>query len=136
MGKYTEYALKLKRQMDIAAANATDAVASQCSLIYPRLTGSGELITAGTRINWGGAVKRAALDIWDTPENAPDTAPALWEDIAYYQGRRVIPETITAGTAFALNEPGWWQGRLYRSLADNNVWTPEAYPEYWEVITE
>lgn len=63
--------------------------------LFTRLTGGGGLIKAGTRINWQGTVKRAASDLWDTPQNTPDAAPALWEDIQYKQGYRIIPETIT-----------------------------------------
>jgi hypothetical protein len=68
-------------------------------------------------------------------DNAPDNAPTLWENIDYRDGYRLIPETITAGTAFALGECGWWEGVLYRSLLDANVWTPSAYPAGWEQVT-
>ena len=72
--------------------------------------------------------------MWDTPENTPDAAPALWEDIQYRDGVRIIPETITAGLAFAKGEPGYWGDELYSSLLDNNVWTPAAYPAAWERV--
>ena len=91
-------------------------------------------VPAGTRINWHGTIKRAAVDLWDTETNNPDNAPTLWEDIAYREGYRVIPETITAGTAFAKDELGWWGDVLYKSLIDANVYTPEAYPAGWEAV--
>jgi hypothetical protein len=87
----------------------------------------------GTRINWHGTVKRAASDLWNTAENNPDNAPALWEDLAYREGIRMIPEIITAGTAFAKGEQGWWDDTLYKSTMDNNVWTPEQLPAGWEM---
>ena len=76
----------------------------------------------------------AAVDLWDTKENNPDNAPTLWEDIAYKEGYRIIPETITAGTAFMKDERGWWKDTLYKSTLDNNVWTPEQYPSGWEEV--
>ena len=91
-------------------------------------------MAAGTRINWNGTVKRAAVDLWDTAENTPDTAPDLWEDLDYINGYRVIPETITVGTAFQAGEIGWWDGVLYESLIDANVYTPEAYPDGWQLV--
>lgn len=91
------------------------------------------LINAGTRINWNGTLKRAAVDLWDTPENNPDNAPVLWEDILHRQGCRIIPDTITAGTAFSMGEEGWWGDVLYRSIYDGaNVWTPDQYSAGWE----
>ena len=115
---------------------ANDALASRSPAAFKALKGDGSLIKAGTRINHNGALKRAAVDLWDTPENGPDAAPALWEDILYRQGYRIIPETITAGLAFAKDECGWWGDVLYKSILDNNVWTPAAYPAGWEEVTD
>lgn len=114
--------------------DATDAQASKAIGIYPLLKGDGALVRAGTRINWNGQLKRAAVDLWDTAENNPDNAHDLWEDINYREGYRIIPDTITVGLAFGYGELGWWGDVLYRSLIDNNVWTPEAYPAGWEII--
>ena len=127
-------ARKLRNIMEQAAATLDDATASQAAMLFPRLKGSGDLIPAGTRINYGGVIKRAAVDLWDTETNNPDNAPTLWEDLAYIDGIRIIPDVITAGTAFSKGEQGWWNGALYESQADNNVWTPDAYPAYWEEV--
>lgn len=104
MSTYTERARALRPYIVKSAASLTDADASLAPELFTRLTGSGSLVKAGTRINWGGTIKRAASDLWDTAQNTPDAAPALWEDIAYKQGFRIIPETITAGLAFSKGE--------------------------------
>ena len=115
-----------------AAASLDDQTASTAPALLRRLKQDGQLVSAGTRINWGGVIKRAAVDLWDTAANTPDAAPTLWEDISYRDGYRVIPETITAGTAFALDELGWWGDKLYKSKLAANVYTPEQYPAGWE----
>lgn len=129
-----EEAMKLRSIVEKAAVSLDDKTASEGAALFPRLKQDGSLIPAGTRINWHGTIKRAAVDLWDTAENTPDAAPALWEDIAYREGYRIIPATITAGTAFAKDECGWWGDVLYRSLIDANVYTPEQYPDGWEVV--
>lgn len=111
-----------------------DAVASIAINVYPELDNDGELIKAGTRINWNGTLKRAAVDLWDTAENTPDNAPSLWEDINYREGYRIIPEVITVGLAFTLGEYGWWKDKLYKSLIDTNVYTPDQYAIGWEEV--
>lgn len=127
-------ALRLRAIVEQAAASLPDKEASEGAALFPRLRQDGSLVSAGTRINWGGVIKRAAVDLWDTSENTPDAAPTLWEDIAYRQGYRIIPATITAGAAFAKDECGWWGDVLYRSTIASNVWTPEAYPAGWEAV--
>lgn len=116
----------------MAAVSLDDKTASEGAMLFPRLKQNGALVPAGTRINWKGTVKKAAVDLWDTEENTPDNAPSLWEAIAYREGIRIIPETITAATAFAKGEQGWWKDALYTSLLDANVYTPEQYLAGWE----
>lgn len=113
---------------------ATDAMASEAPHLYPILRENEELIAAGTRINWNGTIKRAAVDLWDRADNNPDNAPSLWEDIDYKLGYRIIPEVITAGTAFTLDECGWWGDTLYRSILNSNVYTPDEYAAGWEIV--
>ena len=132
---YIEQARKLRPLIEQAAASLPDKEASEGAALFPRLKGDGSLVSAGTRICWNGTIKRAAVDLWDTDANTPDAAPTLWEDIAYRQGYRIIPETITAGTAFAQGEFGWWGDVLYKSLIASNVWTPDAYPAGWEAVS-
>lgn len=114
---------------------ASDATASKAAAVYQKLNGDGSIIHAGTKINWNSVVKIAAVDIWDTPENTPDAAPTLWEDLEYRDGIRIIPEVITVAKAFHLNELGWWGDDVYKSLAETNVYTPEQYAPYWELTT-
>ena len=134
MNDYIAKARKLRPYIVQASASLDDASASNAAELFPALKQDGSLVRAGTRINWHGTIKRAAADLWDTEQNNPDNAPTLWEDIAYKQGYRIIPETITAGTAFAKDECGWWGDVLYKSLIDANVYTPAQYPAGWEVV--
>ena len=127
-------AIYLRKIVEQAATSLDDKTASTAATLFPRLKGNGELVKAGTRINWNSVIKKAAVDLWDTAENNPDNAPTLWEDIEYRDGYRVIPETITVGKAFAKDEYGWWGDVLYRSKVDANVYTPAVYPDNWEVV--
>ena len=120
----------------IAAGRALvdDKTASIAPELFGRMKLDGSLIPHGTRINWNGTLKRAAVDLWDTAENNPDNAPALWEDILYRAGYRIIPGVITVGLAFSKDELGWWGDVLYRSKVDSNVYTPDQYPPNWEQV--
>ena len=131
-GRWTKAAQKVREAMNVAGDNLDDRVASETYLIFPTMKYDGALIKAGTRIQWDGQLKRAAVDLWDNEQSNPDNAPTLWEDIDYRNGVRVIPETVTAGLAFSKDELGWWKGDIYKSLIDSNVWNPDQYPQGWE----
>lgn len=111
-----------------------DKTASIAPELFDRLKENGSLVKVGTRINWNGSLKKAAVDLWDIESNNPDNAPTLWEDISYRDGFRIIPEVITATLAFSEDECGWWKDKLYRSKANGNTYTPEVYPANWELI--
>ena len=129
-------AIYLRSIVEQASKSLDDKTASTASMLFPKLKQNGALISAGTRINWNGIIKKAAVDLWDTAENNPENAPALWHDIEYKNGYRIIPDTLTVTTAFAKDECGWWKDVLYRSLLDSNVYTPAVYPAGWEEVKE
>lgn len=120
--------------IEMLTASLDDATASTVIPLYPAMRYDGSLIEHGTRINWNGTLKRAAIDLWDREDNDPDHAPDMWEDILYRDGYRIIPDVITVGLAFAKGERGWWGDELMESTADNNVYTPAAWPDNWKVV--
>lgn len=131
---HIENARKFRKAMLTIAPTLDDAKASTAPEMFPKMQYNGKLIPAKTRINWNGKLKRSAVDVWDTESNNPDNAPNLWEDIEYKDGFRIIPETITATLAFAMDEYGWWNDKLYRSKVNGNVYNPDVYPDNWEEV--
>lgn len=121
-------------RQQVNSLSIDDATASRMVDYFPELTGGGALVKTCTRINWHGTLKQAAVDLWDTEANNPDNAPTLWADLAYKDGFRIIPETITVTTAFSEGEYGWWGDVLYKSRVAANVYTPEQYPDNWEQV--
>ena len=127
-------AIRLRRMIEHGSKKLSDKEVSSAPLMLPRMRYNGSLITAGTRIMWEGAVKCAAVDVWDTKENAPDVAPDLWRDIEYINGIRKIPENIYVTNPFSKDEEGIdSDGNVWISRFDNNVYTPAQYPNNWDL---
>lgn len=116
------------------AQSFDDKTASEVPYIFGGMRYDGTLINSGTRINWHGTLKQASADLWDTEMNNPDNAPTLWQDIAYREGIKIIPATVTVTQAFEKGERGWWHDEVYESLIDANVYTPEQYPAGWALV--
>lgn len=132
--KHIEKARKLRKIIESAIYSVDDKTSSEAVELLPVLKNDNALIKAGTRINYKGTVKKATVDLWDTEVNNPDNASTLWEDILYKDGYRIIPDVINVTTMFAKDEIGWWKDKLYKSLVDSNVYTPEQYAQNWEVL--
>ena len=131
MSDLIKFAKKIRPIIEQAAVSLDDQTASQGPELFPMMKFNGGLIKGETRINWFGKLKRAAVDLWDREDCTPETAPELWEDIDYVDGVRIIPETITSTLAFKLDELGWWDGNIYKSLRDGNCYNPSVTPEWW-----
>ena len=119
-----ENARKIRAAIENMLVAADDKTASTASELFPTLKANGALISAGTRINYNGILKKATVDLWDRPEYSPENAPSLWVDIEYIDGYRIIPDIITVTTMFSKDECGWWNGVLYKSLVNANVYNP------------
>lgn len=133
----TETQARALRQILVnGSASLTDAAVSMAPECLDRMTYDGGLISRGTRINWVGEIKRAAVDLYDREDQDPAHAPTLWEAVMYRLGYRIIPETITVGLAFSEGEIGWWGDKLYRSKVNDNVYTPAQYPDNWELAED
>lgn len=130
-----ERASAILAQIQKIRAEADDKIISEMPDLLLTLKNDGSLVKEGTQINWSGNVKKARNDLWDTEQNDPDHAPTLWADLAYRDGIRYIPRTISADLAFSFGELGWWGEELYKSIRPGektNVHNPEQYPAGWQ----
>ena len=127
-------ARRWRKYIEKGVQSLDDKDASEVPTLFPRLKQDGSLVRAGTRICHNGEVKKAAVDLWDTADNSPDRATTLWETLDYKDGYRIIPSVITVTGAFAKGERGWWNGKLYESKVESNVYTPEQYADNWTEV--
>lgn len=130
---HIENARKLRPMVVKAAQSLDDKDASEAVALYDGMRYDGSLIRTGTKINWNGTVKKAAVDLWDEERNNPDNTPTLWADLAYHDGIRIIPAPITSEQAFALDELGWQDGHVYCSKMHGNVF-PVTQEDAWEFV--
>lgn len=128
--------IRLRGIVEKAAVSLDDKTASEAATLFPSLKGDGSLVAHGTRVNWRGTIKRAANNLWDTPENNPDNAPTLWDDLAYKDGYRILTGSIPATNPVQVDECCWYKDKLYKNiLGVPSVYLPDEYPTGWELVT-
>lgn len=67
---------------------------------------------------------------------ASASTPTLYEPLGLdSQGYPLWQQPSGAHDAYQKGDVVNDNGTLYRSLADGNVWAPEAYTDLWEVYT-
>ena len=69
-------------------------------------------------------------------EWTPDVATSLYKKIGITEdGYAEWVQPLGASDAYNTGDIVSYNGTLYKSLIDNNTWSPEAYPAGWEVYT-
>lgn len=67
----------------------------------------------------------------------PEATPALYDAFGLDEsGYPVWSQPSGAHDAYNTGDIVNYNGTLYKSLIDGNVWSPEAYPQGWEVYSE
>lgn len=119
------------------AKTAPDEEACQFPSLFPTWM-SGTSYEEGERIEsadklWKCLQAHTSQEGWN-----PEASPALWVEVAKPGEYREIKENMLSTEAFALGEIGWYKSKdnLYKSLIDNNTYTPDSYPTGWEGVTE
>ena len=69
-----------------------------------------------------------------TPTNAPSLFAKVLIDPT---GETILDwEQPDSTNPYMIGDKVKFEGKIYQSLIDNNVWSPTAYPQGWEEITE
>ena len=129
-----EQAKAIRDSMNKVTENLTDEQAVEVMELYlPWVVG--EAVAVGDMRRDGGKLYRCLQAHTTAAEWKPADVPALWVEIAPAGEYREIKDNMLPTEAFAMGEVGWYleKTHLYRSLIDNNVYTPVSYPESWEV---
>ena len=66
----------------------------------------------------------------------PDVAPSLFVKVLTSESEILEWEQPSAGNAYMKGDKVRYNGKVYESLIDNNVWSPEGYPAGWREIIE
>ena len=133
---------QLENQRNLAltffAETLSDAQALQVPMLFDDFDGNGVAYAVGKRIMFEGILYKVIQAHTSQAEWTPVAAPSLFA--------KVINETID-GSIPEFEQPNstnpymkgnrvLFNGKVYESLIDNNVYSPEAYPAGWKEITE
>ena len=65
----------------------------------------------------------------------PDVSSSLWKSLSINEsGIQEWSQPISSADAYNTGDEVMYNGVHYKSTIDNNVWSPEAYPQGWEVV--
>lgn len=134
MGKWYDAAIPVRESMDAAGAMLTDEQAASVPALYSAWE-TGTAYNAGDRRTYGGVLYKCLQAHTSQDDWTPDVAVSLWATVLI-PDPDVIPDWVQPDStnAYMTGDKVRYNGVVYRSLIDNNVWSPDAYPSGWEIV--
>ena len=133
---------QLRRALQMVSAGLTDEQAMEVAAIYDpwvvnKAYAVGDLVTFGENSVGDPQLYRVAQAHTSQAAWMPNATPALYTAIGLDDsGYPVWSQPTGAHDAYNAGDVVSYNGSLYRSLIDGNVYAPDAYPAGWEVYTQ
>ena len=121
--------------------NLTDEQALQVPLMFPKWQ-AGKEYAVGDRVLYLGVLYKVLQAHTSQAGWEPDIAPSLFAKnliVKDEDGEQVdIPEWVQPDSTnpYMTGDKVMFEGKVYQSLIDNNVWSPTDYPQGWQEVVE
>lgn len=91
--------------------------------------------TEGNRVRYSGLLYKVLQSHTSQADWTPAAAPGLFA-IMLIQDETTIPDWVQPDStnAYMKGDKVMFEGSVYESLIDNNVWSPAAYPAGWQLV--
>lgn len=127
-----------KLALTFFAETLSDAQALQVPMLFDEFDGNGVAYEVGKRIVYNGILYKVIQAHTSQAEWTPIAAPSLFAKVINETIDGSIPEFEQPNSTnpYMKGDRVLFNGKVYESLIDNNVYSPEAYPAGWKEITE
>ena len=131
---------QFRKALQMFAASLTEEQAMEVATIYdPWKVGKaysvGEFVTYGENAVGDPQLYKVAQAHTSQADWTPDAAASLFIAIGLdEQGYPVWSKPTGAHDAYNKGDIVDYNGNLYRSLIDGNIYSPDEYPSGWEVV--
>lgn len=140
MNKKLQAAEQFRRALQMFAMSLTDDEAMEIASVYEPWE-VGKTYTANTFLRYGenGVGDPQLYKVVQTHTSQadwrPDATPSLYTAIGLDdEGHAVWSQPTGAHDAYNIGDIVSYNGILYESLINGNVYSPEAYPAGWRII--
>jgi len=124
--------ITIKAQLDTIG----DAAVAEVAALFPDWT-PGAKVKPGDVLAWDGTLVEVIQGHTTQADWTPDKVPALWTPVRKTAGAQPDEWVQPAGAsdAYSKGDRVTFQGQVWESTIDTNVWSPTAHPAGWKRVT-
>ena len=130
-----ELARKLRPYIEKAALSLSDEDALEAVQLFPNWNENAAYLE-GDKVNYEGTLYKCLQSHTAQAAWTPTAAPSLWAKVLI-PDENVIPEWEQPDSTnpYMRGDKVMFEGQVYESAIDNNIWSPSAYPAGWQVVS-
>lgn len=130
-----ELARKLRPYIEKAALSLNDEDALEAVNLFPNWDPDAASYTVDQRVNYEGTLYKCLQAHTSQAGWTPTAAPSLWAKVLI-PNPNVIPEWEQPDSTnpYMLGDRILFNGIVYESVINNNIWSPSAYPAGWKQV--
>lgn len=132
---------QMRRAVQMFAASLSEEQALEVATMYPeweagRSYAVGDILQHGTNSVGDPQLYKVVQAHTSQADWTPEATPALYDAFGLDEsGYPLWSQPTGAHDAYNTGDIVDYNGTLYKSLINGNTWSPEAYPQGWEVYT-
>ena len=122
----------------IVANQVTDDVVALSIQEFYDIWAVGVLYPVGRYITHNDILYKVLTEHTSQTDWTPDVSPSLFAKVLIDPTGETIPEWIQPDStnAYMTGDKVMYEGVIYESTIDNNVWSPADYPAGWQIVEE
>ena len=121
----------------VMLTSVNDEVAEKIPEMFPAWDGNGKQYKTGDRVQYNGTLYKVLQDHTSQGTWTPSDAPSLFAKVlTSTTGEPQEWQQPDSTNAYKIGDRVIYNGKVYESTIDNNVWSPTDYPAGWKEIIE
>ena len=134
MKNFLEKAREIRSQLDILTSEMTDEQALQSRILFREWNGNGIIYEVGQRVTYNEILYKVLQPHTSQVDWTPDVTPSLYTKVLI-PDENIIPEwqQPDSTNGYMVGDKIIYNGQVYESLIDNNIWSPIDYPAGWQL---
>lgn len=126
-----------QNEYQVALVNISDDAALKMPDYFPTWDGNGHSYAAGDRVVYNDVLYKVLQGHTSQSTWTPDAAPSLFAKVLTSTTGEPLPwEKPDSTNPYMTGDRVIFDGKIYESMQDNNVWSPADYPAGWKEVTE
>lgn len=128
--------IETKNTYQTKLRSISDGAALKMSELFPHWNGNNKEYVVGDKVLYNNVLYKVITAHTSQGNWTPEAAPSLFAKVLTSEGEILEWEQPDSTNPYMKGDKVKYNGKIYESLIDNNVWSPDGYPAGWKLIEE